>query len=90
MAELEKIIEERLRNGLSPTILQVTDDSAQHLGHAGARGGGHFSVLLVAEEFEGKSLMEQHRRVHELLSDLLEDKVHALALRTYAPSQWKG
>jgi len=36
---------------LHPTHVELQDDSADHLGHAGAAaGGGHFSVTIVSEE----------------------------------------
>lgn len=83
-------IEARLRRGLSPSHLTIVDDSAQHAGHAGAAGGGgHYSVLVVAGVFEGRARVERHRLVYNLLSDLMPGAIHALALRTLAPSEWK-
>lgn len=83
-------IEEILRQALNPKYLEVLDDSAKHAGHSGARqgGGGHYIVTVVAELFEGKTLVEQHRQVHETLKNLFGKGIHALALRTYSPAQW--
>jgi len=37
---------------LAPIALEIRDDSAQHVGHAGAAGGaGHFSLMIVSEHF---------------------------------------
>jgi len=57
MSERVNQIRERLSQALNPTQLAVRDDSAAHAGHAGAvqSGGGHFSVEIVSEAFEGKS-----------------------------------
>ena len=41
-----------LQRELAPTALEIFDDSAAHVGHAGAREGGHFRVTLVAAKFE--------------------------------------
>jgi BolA protein len=82
-------IETRLRERLSPLHLEVIDDGAQHAGHAGAAsGGGHFSVFVVSASFEGKNRVARHRLVYDLLQDMMQGSIHALALRTVAPSEW--
>ena len=82
-------IETILRDALAPTTLRVTDDSAQHAGHAGARPGGetHFSVLCVAETFAGQSRVARSRTVHELLAGELAGGLHALALNLRTPAE---
>ena len=84
-------IEEILRKRFQPTFLEVLDDSAKHAGHAGARqgGGGHYQVTVVAEQFSGKSLVDQHRMVNESLKELFGGGIHARALQTYTPAQWQ-
>ena len=84
-------IEARLRERLAPSHLEVTDDSAKHIGHAGAAsGGGHYSCVIVAEAFRGRPTLERHRAVYEALADLMKRDIHALALRTYAPGEQPG
>ena len=84
-------IEERLRRGLQPIHLAIVDDSARHAGHAGAAaGGGHYSVLVVAGIFEDRARVARHRMVYDLLADLMPGAIHALALKTLAPSEWSG
>ena len=77
-----KIIESKLRNGLSPSHLQVIDESNQHEGHAGAHPSGesHFRVRISAPELLGKSRVAQHRLVNEILAEELRTRVHALAI----------
>jgi BolA family transcriptional regulator, general stress-responsive regulator len=83
------IITERLRGGLDPAHLEIADESDRHAGHAGAAsGGGHYRVLIVAAAFEGRGRVERHRLVYDLLADLMPATIHALALRTLAPSEW--
>lgn len=82
-------IEARLRAALAPAHLEIVDDGARHVGHAGAAGGGgHFSVVIVAETFRGRSTLERHRAVYAALGDLLKRDVHALALRAFDPDEW--
>ena len=74
---------------LSPTVLEIHDDSAEHAGHAGAAaGGGHFSVTIVSEAFEGLSRLARHRAVLDRVGDLIPHPVHALAIHAYAPHEF--
>jgi acid stress-induced BolA-like protein IbaG/YrbA len=52
--------------------------------------GDHFEARVVSPSFEGKSMVEQHQEVYAPLQDLLKTgQLHALALKTYSPEQWK-
>ena len=83
-ARIEAILLDRFH----PKRLEIRDDSAKHAGHAGAAaGGGHFDILIVSAEFEGKSLLDRHRLVNEALRDLIGREIHALGLKTLAPSE---
>ncbi len=73
-------IEERLRRALSPTHLEVLDDSHLHAGHAGAREGRHFTVRLSSARFAGLSRVARHRLVYDSLGPLAAQGVHALAI----------
>lgn len=89
METLTKIIEKRLRGALAPSHLEVVDDSSRHATHKGARksGGGHFQVDIESEQFRGKTLLEQHRMVNGILSDMMGTEIHALALKTRIPQR---
>jgi BolA protein len=82
-------IEARLRAALNPARLAVIDDSEKHRGHAGHDGSGesHFTVDVVADAFTGQSRVARQRMVNAALSDLLRDKVHALAIKARAPQE---
>lgn len=80
-------VEAALVTALSPLELQVNDDSAAHAGHAGAREGSHFSVVVVSPLFEGKRLLERHRLVYDALRLLVPQGIHALAIQARAPSE---
>lgn len=77
----------KLEQALAPLSVQVQDDSAKHRGHAGASGGGHFSVRIVAGAFEGLALVARHRLVYGALADEMSGAVHALALETLTPAE---
>ncbi len=47
-------------------------------------GGDHWQLIVEAEEFKGKSLVEQHQLVYKALGDWMKKEIHALALTTRA------
>lgn len=79
----------KLTDGLSPTRLDIEDQSNRHIGHAGAHPEGetHFHITIVSEAFAGKSRVERQRIVYALLKDEMAERVHALALTTLAPQE---
>ena len=86
---VESSIREKLVRAFQPTRLEVLNESDQHAGHRGSPGTGesHFRVLLVSPLFTGKSRLERHRLVNETLAAELKGKVHALAIKAYAPEE---
>ncbi len=82
-------ITRRLTEALSPTRLAVIDDSDSHRGHAGHSGSGesHFTVEIESAAFVGQNRVARQRAVNAALSDLLRDKIHALAIKAKAPGE---
>jgi len=80
---------EKLMTTLNPTRLDVVNESHLHAGHGGSPGTdeSHFSLLIVSGDFSGKSRIERHRIVNDLLRDELRDGVHALAIKALAPGE---
>mgnify|MGYP001627219863 CR=1 FL=1 len=77
----------RLAERLAPTALEVLDESAAHLGHAGQDGTGsgtHFRVRIASPLFAGKPKVACHRLVYDALRDYIDRDhgVHALAIET--------
>lgn len=87
MNNLVNEIEQTLVETFTPISCRVIDDSAAHAGHQGnTSGGGHFTVSIVAEIFEGKNRIQRHRLVYASLASLMPGKIHALAINAYSPS----
>jgi BolA protein len=80
---------ERLNSALSPTHIDLTDDSEQHRGHGGYNPAGesHFSLRIESTAFAGKSRIERQRMVHGALGDLMENRVHAISIKATAPGE---
>jgi BolA protein len=57
-------------------------------GHAGAAsGGGHYSVKIVSERFDGLRLVMRHRLVYDAVAEMMRAEIHALAITALAPSE---
>jgi BolA protein len=76
------VIIDKLTRRFSPTVLEVTDESYRHRGHAGWREGGetHFRVRIATAQFDGKTRLAQHRAVMDALDAELRGSIHALAI----------
>lgn len=81
------IIEARLQEALAPATVEVEDDGHRHVGHAGAREGGHFTVRITAARFAGLGRVARHRLVYDALGSLGSQGVHALAIVAKAPGE---
>ena len=84
---LQTEIESLLTSKFAPTRLEVINDSAKHHGHAGddCSGESHFTVVIESAAFGGKNRLERQRMVNAALGDIPGDRVHALAIRAFAP-----
>jgi len=87
--QVKSLIADKLTAAFTPQSLDVVDESHQHVGHAGHRPGGqtHFRVHIVSEAFRGKSRIERHRMINQILSSELASGVHALAIHANAPGE---
>lgn len=81
-------------NVLKPAVLDVTDNSAAHAGHAGAvglNGESHFAVRVVADAFDGLTMVQRHRVVYTLLADEMGNGyIHALQIDARTPEEVLG
>jgi BolA protein len=80
-------LRQRLQERLAPTRLEVLDESAEHLGHAGQDGTGagtHFRVRIASPLFAGRPRVACHRLVYDAVRDYIDrDRgIHALAIES--------
>jgi BolA family transcriptional regulator, general stress-responsive regulator len=81
-------IRQLLAERLSVEQIDVIDDSHLHAGHAGARDGrGHFSVRIVAKDFEGLRPIQRHQLVYRSLGDMMQTDIHALSIAALTPAE---
>ena len=79
----------RLDSSLSPTRVDLVDDSEKHRGHGGYNPAGesHFTLPIESAAFAGKSRIERQRMVYKALGELMDVRVHALQIRATAPGE---
>ncbi|HKA47524.1 MAG TPA: BolA family transcriptional regulator [Methyloceanibacter sp.] len=71
--DIERLIKERF-----PDARVSIDDLAGD--------GDHYAATVVSEAFRGKTRVEQHKMVYDALEGQMGGALHALALKTQAPS----
>ena len=68
-----------LKAGLDASRVEVTAE--------GSGCGQKLQILVVAKDFEGLTMIKQHRLVNTVAKDELA-KVHAFNVKTYSPAKW--
>ncbi|XDD44950.1 BolA family protein [Leptospira sp. WS39.C2] len=72
-----------LQETFIPNELLVLDVSLEHAGHLGMTKDSketHFRIKMVSKAFQGKSTVEQHRAVYEVLGPEFKNGLHALEM----------
>ncbi|MBX3021853.1 MAG: BolA/IbaG family iron-sulfur metabolism protein [Bdellovibrionales bacterium] len=87
MGPWEMVIREKLTSVLSPSHLELVNESASH--GLKPEAEKHFRVIAVSEFFNDMSRIDRHRRVHEILAAELRDHVHALSVQAFTPVEWR-
>lgn len=84
-----KRITEKLSSALRPVTLNLKDESHLHAGHRESPGlpETHFRLEVVSEAFEGMSMLQRQRKIYSLLAEELEERVHALSMKTKTPAE---
>jgi BolA protein len=79
----------RLNSSLSPTSIELIDDSEQHRGHGGYNPAGesHFTLRIESPAFAGKNRVQRQRMIYAALGELMDARVHALSIRASAPGE---
>jgi stress-induced morphogen len=70
-------IRQRIETAIPGASAQVEDYTG---------GGDHFRATVTAQAFSGRSRIEQHRLVYEIFGAEIGGPIHALSLKTQAPT----
>ncbi len=84
--KIQNVIEEKINSSLSPSYLEVLNESNNHNVPPGSES--HFKVTVVSDAFDGKMLIARHRVINRLLADELAGGIHALSIHSFTPTEW--
>ena len=83
-------IEELIKSQLKVSAIEIVDFSAQHEGHKGNEGGGHFQAVIISDDFKDLSLLERHKKIYGILGNLMQNEIHAFSMKTYTNEEFKS
>ncbi len=81
-------IEQKIRDGLPVEHLEVVNES--HMHNVPPDSETHFKVTVVSEAFDGQMPVRRHKQIYALLDAEMAGPVHALALHTFTPQEWRA
>ena len=83
---MQATIERKLQGEFDTAYLSVENESHMHKVAPGSES--HFKVTIVSDDFNDLMLIKRHRRVNQALEAELR-QIHALALHTLTPDEWR-
>ena len=76
-----------LSNKLSPTVIDIQDETSQHSVPVGSES--HFKIVVVSAFFESLNRISRHRLVNQLIQIEFTTGLHALSLHLFTPEEWE-
>lgn len=83
---VQKAIEEKLTEALTPSHLEVINESHMHAVPPGSES--HFKVIVVSEAFQSLNRVRRHMAVNAALADEIQGPIHALSMETFTDPEW--
>lgn len=70
----------KLNQSLPEATINIIDNSINHVGHGSS--GAHLELEIIYHGFEGKTLIQQHQLIYEILKEEMKEEIHALKIIT--------
>lgn len=87
---LERVLKTFIICSMDPKDIRVMIETGMPGSSVEVDGDGtHFEAVIVSTEFQGKTLLERHKLVYQVLGEAMKERIHALSLKTYTPEQWE-
>ena len=88
MQDKDKITE-ILKAKLNVKSIEIIDESFKHAGHnaMAKKGGTHLELLIVSDDFAGKTLLQRHRMINDILKVAFQEGLHALTIKALTPQE---
>ena len=77
-----------LSESFAVSHMELTNES--HMHSVPPNSETHFKVVMVSEDFEGLAKVKRHQQIYKVLSSLMQEGLHALALHLYTPTEWQS
>ena len=88
MLSVQQTIETKIQEALSPSYLEVLNESYMH--NVPQNSETHFKVVVVSDAFNTKNRVQRHQTINLLLADELAGPVHALSMQTQTKAEWSA
>lgn len=83
---LEKI-KKYLTSKINIKFIEIYDDSLFH--NHSEKGLTHLRIIIVSNYFFEQKLIDRHRIIFSILSEILKKKIYSLTLNAYTLHEWK-
>ena len=79
---MKQKIYNKLSDTLSPSFLEVRDETDNHIGHSNHVPGvpSHFELKIISEKFNGMSRIAIHQEIYKILAEEMQTGIHALQI----------
>ena len=87
---IQATLEQKLRDEFAPVSLEVINESHLHAGHQPSfdgTGETHFRIKVVSDAFTQMNRVARHRAINALVTDLMDNGLHAIAIDAKAPGE---
>lgn len=85
---IQKSITQKIHSAIPVDFLEIENESSGH--HRDPDGETHFRLIVVSNDFQGKSRIDRQRLIMNLLEEERKQGLHALTLRTLTPQEWES
>ena len=77
---IPKKIVRLIQKKLKVKYIDINDLTSKHKTHKNYDGGGHYTLIVVSDDFKNISLLERHKIIYNILNDMLKKEIHALSI----------
>ena len=69
-----------IQSKLNIEYIDIKDLTSKHKTHKHYDQGGHYTLIVVSDDFKNISLLERHKIIYNILNGMLKNEIHALSI----------
>tara|TARA_B100000029_G_scaffold364506_1_gene357698 strand:+ start:387 stop:668 length:282 start_codon:yes stop_codon:yes gene_type:complete len=77
---IQKKILKLIQSKINVEYIDINDFTSKHKKHKHYDQGGHYTLIVVSNDFKNISLLERHKIIYNILNDMLKKEIHALSI----------